>query len=42
MQARVADIIIDTLQSIGLRYPEPSAEDRAEFAESRAELAADD
>jgi PPK2 family polyphosphate:nucleotide phosphotransferase len=42
MQARVADIIIDALQSIGLRYPEPSDEDRAEFAESRAELAADD
>jgi PPK2 family polyphosphate:nucleotide phosphotransferase len=42
MQARVASIIIDALQSIGLRYPEPSDEDRAEFAESRAELAADD
>ena len=42
MRARVADIIIDALQSIGLRYPKPSAEDRAEFAESRAELAADD
>lgn len=40
MRARVADIIIDALQSIGLRYPEPSAEDRAEFAESRAELTA--
>jgi len=38
MRARVADIIIETLQSIGLRYPEPSAEDRAEYAESRAEL----
>jgi polyphosphate kinase 2 (PPK2 family) len=42
MRARVADIIIEALQSIGLRYPEPSDEDRAEFAESRAELAADD
>jgi PPK2 family polyphosphate:nucleotide phosphotransferase len=42
MQARVAEIIIDALQSIGLRYPEPSAGDRAEFAESRAELCADD
>ncbi len=42
MQARVADIIIDTLQSIGLRYPAPSDEDRAEFAEARAELESDD
>ncbi len=42
MQARVAEIIIDALQSIGLRYPEPSAGDRAEFAESRAELCAGD
>lgn len=42
MRARVADIIIDTLQSIGLRYPEPSDKDRGEFAEARAELAADD
>ena len=38
MQARVAEIIIASLQGIGLRYPEPSAEDRAEFADSRAEL----
>ena len=38
MQARVADIIIATLQSIGLQYPEPSEKDRAEFAEARAEL----
>ena len=38
MRARVADIIIETLQSIGLRYPEPSEEDLAEFAESRREL----
>ncbi|MBT8089782.1 MAG: polyphosphate kinase 2 family protein [Gammaproteobacteria bacterium] len=38
MRARVADIIIDALQSIGLRYPEPSDKDRAEFAEARAEL----
>jgi PPK2 family polyphosphate:nucleotide phosphotransferase len=42
MRARVAEIIIDALQSIGLRYPEPSAGDRAEFAEARAELCADD
>ena len=42
MRARVADIIIDTLQSIGLKYPEPSAKDRAEFADARAELDAGD
>ena len=41
MQARVAEIIIDTLQSIGLHYPEPSDDDRARFAEARAELEAD-
>jgi len=38
MQARVAEIIVTALQSIGLEYPEPSAEDRAEFAKARAEL----
>jgi len=38
MQARVAEIIIEALQNIGLRYPEPSDEDRAEFAEARKEL----
>jgi PPK2 family polyphosphate:nucleotide phosphotransferase len=38
MQARVAEIIIDTLQNIGLKYPEPSDVDRAEFAAARAEL----
>ena len=38
MQARVAGIIIDALQNIGLRYPEPSAEDRDEFTKARAEL----
>ena len=38
MRARVAEIIIETMQSIGLEYPEPSAEDRAEFARSREEL----
>ncbi len=42
MRARVAEIIIDALEGIGLRYPEASAEDRSEFAESRAELNADD
>ncbi|MGI9248665.1 MAG: PPK2 family polyphosphate kinase [Woeseiaceae bacterium] len=41
MRARVADIIIDALQSIGLRYPEPSDKDRAEFAAARAELVGD-
>ncbi len=38
MRARVADTIIDALQSIGLQYPEPSAADRAEFAEARKAL----
>ena len=42
MRARVADIIIETLQSIGLRYPEPSDEDRAEFTAAREELCADE
>jgi PPK2 family polyphosphate:nucleotide phosphotransferase len=42
MRARVADILIDAMQSIGLRYPELSAEDRAEFAEARKELSNDD
>ena len=42
MRARVAEIIIDALQSIGLRYPQASADDRSEFAEARAELCADD
>ena len=38
MRARVADIIIYALQSIGLQYPETSAEDRVEFADARKEL----
>lgn len=38
MQARVAEIIIEALQNIGLKYPEPSDDDRAEFAEARKEL----
>ncbi len=42
MRARVAEIIIDALQGIGLKYPQPTDADRAEFAESRAELDADD
>jgi PPK2 family polyphosphate:nucleotide phosphotransferase len=41
MRARVADTIIKTLQSIGLRYPELSEEDRAEFETARQELRAD-
>ena len=42
MRARVADIIIGTLKSIGLRYPAPTAEERAEYAASRAELESGD
>ena len=38
MRARVAETIIAALEGIGLRYPEPSEEDRAEFASARAEL----
>ena len=38
MRARVAEIVAQSLQSIGLRYPEPSAEDRVKFGEARAEL----
>ena len=38
MRARVAGIIIDALESIGLRYPEPSDAERAEFEEARQEL----
>ena len=38
MQARVAGIVIDTLRSIGLKYPEPTTEDRQAFAAARAEL----
>ena len=38
MQARVAGIIIDALQNIGLEYPEPSEEERDEFTEARSEL----
>jgi len=38
MQARVAGIIIDALQNIGLEYPEPSDEERDEFTEARSEL----
>ena len=41
MRGRVADIIIDTLQSIGLKYPVPSEKDLQEFKASRAELMAE-
>lgn len=41
MQARVAEIIIASLKSIGLRYPQPSDENRAAYASARAELAND-
>ena len=41
MQARVAEIIIASLKSIGLRYPQPSDENRAAYASARAELADD-
>ena len=42
MRARVADIIIKTMESIGLAYPEPTERERAEFAASRAELCSDE
>ena len=42
MRARVADTIIDALESIGLRYPQPSDKDRQEFAAAREELVAGD
>ncbi|MEO1247107.1 MAG: PPK2 family polyphosphate kinase [Pseudomonadota bacterium] len=38
MRARVAETVIAALESIGLRYPVPSDEDLAAFAESRREL----
>jgi hypothetical protein len=41
MRARVAGIITEALQSIGLEYPEPTAEDRKAFATARAELEAE-
>lgn len=41
MRARVAEIVVETLESIGLEYPEPSEEDRAAFASARAELVGD-
>ncbi len=41
MRARVSDIVIQTLQSMDMHYPEPSADDRAGYADARAELDAD-
>jgi PPK2 family polyphosphate:nucleotide phosphotransferase len=38
MQARVAETIISALESIGLRYPEPSRDDQAAFDAARIEL----
>ena len=38
MQARVAETIIGAMESIGLRYPEPTEEDRIAFAAAREEL----
>jgi len=38
LRARVAEIVVQSLKSIGLRYPEPSDRDRAEFAAARAAL----
>ncbi len=38
MRARVAEIIVETLESIGLEYPAPTPEDLAEFETARAEL----
>lgn len=37
-RACVAEIIVDALSSIGLKYPEPTPEDRATFDAARAEL----
>jgi len=42
MRARVADTIVETLQSIGLKYPEPSEDDRGKFDEARKELCGDE
>ncbi len=38
MRACVAEIVVNALDSIGLKYPEPSSEDRAHFDESRRTL----
>jgi hypothetical protein len=38
MRARVAEIIVQTLESIGLSYPEPTDADRVAFRAARREL----
>jgi len=38
MRACVAEIIVTALSEIGLQYPQPSAEDRAQFNASRIAL----
>lgn len=38
MRACVAEIIVAALNEIGLQYPQPAAEDRAQFAASRVTL----
>ena len=42
MRACVAEIIVTALSKIGLQYPQPSAEDRAQFAASREALSGPD
>lgn len=41
MRRAVAEILVDTLERLPMRWPELSAEDRAEMLEVRAKLAAD-
>lgn len=38
MRACIAELIATAMRSIGLRYPQPTAEDKAEFESSRAAL----
>jgi len=38
MRACIAEIVVEALQGIGLTYPQPSAEDRSLFDQSRREL----
>jgi PPK2 family polyphosphate:nucleotide phosphotransferase len=38
MRATIAEIVVEALQKIGLTYPQPSAEDRAQFDASRKAL----
>ncbi len=41
MRAAIAEIIVDSLSSVGLRYPQPSDEARAKFAEAREGLSSE-